>query len=167
MTLANKISAVITQEQETQVVQHIHDSRDLMPFLVALTSEERVRAPKMSRGKVDFLETAAVHIQAKPDYLPAYVSFEEFKKDMDLRNSLHRIRAELAALSQRIDDTILQVETEAYQASRLYYKSAKAAAKEGGEDAERISRDLAYHYKKRVSKEEEEEEEEEKKDKQE
>jgi len=33
----------------------------------------------------------------------------------------------------------------------LFYKSAKAAAKEGAEDAERIAKDLSYHYKKQRS----------------
>jgi hypothetical protein len=33
----------------------------------------------------------------------------------------------------------------------LFYKSAKAAAKEGKEDAERIAKDLSYHYKKQRS----------------
>jgi hypothetical protein len=33
----------------------------------------------------------------------------------------------------------------------LFYKSAKAAAKEGAENAERIAKDLSYHYKKQRS----------------
>jgi hypothetical protein len=33
----------------------------------------------------------------------------------------------------------------------LFYKSAKAAAKEGAEGAERIAKDLSYHYKKQRS----------------
>jgi hypothetical protein len=32
-------------------------------------------------------------------------------------------------------------------AARVFYKSVKAAAKEGAEDAERIAKELAYHYK--------------------
>jgi hypothetical protein len=33
----------------------------------------------------------------------------------------------------------------------LFYKSVKAAAKEGAEDAERVAKDLSYHYKKQRS----------------
>ena len=51
------------------------------------------------------------------------------------------------------------MESEAYTSARVFYKSVKAAAKEGTEDAERIAKDLAYHYKKRSSNNKGEEEE--------
>jgi hypothetical protein len=150
MTL-NKISAEIPQETENQIIQQIKDAKTALAFMVALSSEERVRLAKLSRGHVDFVDRSLIHAQANPQYLPSYVSLEEFAKDMELKNSLHRIRTELNALAQRINDTILVVESEAYQTARLFYKSVKAASKEGAEDAERISKDLSYHYKKKRS----------------
>ncbi len=148
MRLNKRINAEIPQEQENLVIQHIKDTRDILAFLVNLNSNERIRMAKLSRGRVDFVDTSLVHVIANPEYFPAYVSVEEFAKDMALRESLHRIRAELSALTERIDDTILLTDSEAYRASRLFYKSVKAAAKEGAEDAERIAKELAYHYKK-------------------
>jgi len=43
------------------------------------------------------------------------------------------------------------VGSEAYRSARLFYKTVKAAAQEGAEDAERIAKDIAYHFKKKTS----------------
>lgn len=144
----NKISAELTQEQEAQIMKLIKEVKEALPFLVNLSSDERKRLAKLSRSRVDFVDTALVHIQAKPEYLPPYVSAEEFAKDVNLKNSMQRIQAEMDSLGERINDTIMLADSEAYRASRLFYKSIKAAAREGAEDAERIARELAYHYRK-------------------
>jgi hypothetical protein len=43
------------------------------------------------------------------------------------------------------------VGSEAYRSARLFYKTVKAAASEGAEDAERIAKDIAYHFKKKTT----------------
>jgi hypothetical protein len=78
---------------------------------------------------------------------------------VELKNCLHRILVEVDSFSDRLRDTLLQVESEFYTSTRVFYQSVKAAAKEGAEDAKSIAKDLAYHYKKRSSNEEDEEEE--------
>ena len=72
-----------------------------------------------------------------------------FQRDLDLRDGLKELSADLKALDRDLDDTIMLVESEIYQTSRLFYKGAKASAKEGDKDAERIAKDLSNHYKKR------------------
>ena len=143
----NQISAVVPHEKEQQVLQHIKDARANLDFLVNLNSDQRVRMAKLSRRRVDFVDSSLVHMKANPEYLPAYIDIEEFVKDVELKDCLHRILAELNAFAERMSDTVMQVESEAYRAARLYYKSVKAAAREGTEDAERIARALAYHHK--------------------
>lgn len=143
----NKISAVVSQEQESQIINHIKDARNILGFLVNLTSKQRIRMSKLSRARVDFVDQSLVHVRSNPDYLPAYIELEEFVKDVELKDCLHRILAEVNSFSERLSDTLMTVESEAYRTARLFYKSVKAAAREGAEDAERISRDLAYHYR--------------------
>ncbi|MCP5051044.1 MAG: hypothetical protein GY940_28025 [bacterium] len=147
--VVNKINATITPEQEEQILQHVRDVRGILAFLIYLTSQERIRMAKLSRGRVDFVDTSLVNAKSKPEFLPAYTPLEEFINDVELKNSLYRIRAEFNSFTESLDDTILQVESETYRTSRLFYKSVKAAAKEGAEDAERIVKELAYHHKKK------------------
>ena len=145
--MLKKINEVITQEQESKVIDLFKEARSQLGFLVNLNSIDRIRMAKLSRGRVDFVDTAVVEARANPVYLPAYLTLEEFIADVELKDSLHRIRAEAQSLTERIDDTLLLTETEAYRKSRLFYNSLKAAGRAGEEDAERVAKDLAYHFK--------------------
>ena len=151
--LLNKISAEIPQEQETQVIQYVKDIKSLLPFLVGLNSKDRIRLAKLSRGHVDMVDRSFIHATQIPRYLPSFVTQEGFKKEMDLRDCLQRIGAEIDSLKEKVDDTILLVGSEAYRSARLFYKTVKAAASEGEEDAELIAKDIAYHFKKKSSSE--------------
>ena len=151
--LLNKINAEIPQEQETQVIQYVKDIKSLLPFLVGLNSKDRIRLAKLSRGRVDMVDRSFIHATQIPRYLPSFVTPEEFKKEVDLRECLQRIGAEIDSLKEKIDDTILLVGSEAYRSARLFYKTVKAAAREGAEDAERIAKDISYHFKKKTTSE--------------
>ncbi|MCP5049441.1 MAG: hypothetical protein GY940_19885 [bacterium] len=151
MAIKNSISVTVTPEDEASVVQHVVDIRGILSFLVNLSLEERIRRAKLSRSKVDFLDVSLIEIKSKPELAPSYVKVDEFIKDMDVRGVLHRVKAEVDGLAERLEDTILLVESEAYRQARLFYKSVKAAAQEGGEDAQRIAKKLGYHFKKQGS----------------
>jgi len=142
-----KISTVLTPENESKAIQLIKDIKSTLDFLVNLDSESRVRLAKLSRGRVDFLDRSMVEAKAYPGFLPSYLTLEEFSKSMELKDGLHRIRAELSSLAEQTNDTILVVESEAYESARLYYNSVKAAAQSGKEGAERIAKELAFYYK--------------------
>ena len=149
----NKISAEIPQEQETQVIQYVKDIESLLPFLIGLNSKERMRLAKLSRKRVDMVERSFIHATSIPRYLPSFVTLEGFKQEVDLRDSLQRIAAEIDSLREKIDDTIILVGSEAYRSARLFYKTIKAAASVGEEDAERIAKDISYHFKKKTTSE--------------
>ena len=146
-----KLNAEIPQETESQVIQHIKEARTLLPFLVDLPIDERIRMVKLSRKFVDFVDRALLHASANPRFFPAYLSTEEFAGNVALKSCLHRIYAEVNCLYERLKDTIMLVESEIYATSRVFYKSVKVAAQEGTEDAETIVKDLGYHYKKNLS----------------
>ena len=144
----NKIKVIFSQEQESQVIKRIKQARAILDFLVSLTSIVRIRLAKLSRGHVDFVDTSLIEAGTNPAYLPPYFTLEEFSGEVELRDRLIRIRAELESFSQRVDDTILVVQAEVYRKSRLFYKSVKVAGKSGEADAERIAKNLSYHFKK-------------------
>jgi len=138
---------VITEEQESQVIDLFKEVRSTLGFLVNLNSIDRIRLAKLSRGRVDFVDTSLVEAKANPKHIPGYFTLEEFIANVELMESLQRIRAEAQSLTERIDDTILLVGTETYRKARLFYNSLKAAGKAGEEDAERIAKALSYHFK--------------------
>ena len=149
--LVKNISAKITPEIEEQAQQHLKDLKALFPFLTDLPPTERRRMAKLSRRYVDFVDRSLFHARANPQYVPPYLDSQEFTSDVELKNSLHRIYAEVNALASKLRDTILVVESEAYASARIFYKSVQTAAKEGTEGAQQVAQDLAYNYKKKRS----------------
>jgi len=147
----NNVSAEILQETEDTVIQSIRTAKDSLTFLVDLTKEERIRLAKMGRKSVDFVDRGLIHAVNYPQYVPPYLNLEEFKKDMNLRKPLLRIIAETASFQEKLRDTLMLVESDAHTWARVFYKSIKAASKEGQEAAENIAKDLAFHYKKSTS----------------
>ncbi len=150
MVLKN-ISAKITPEIEDQAFQHLKELKALFPFLTDLPPIERMRMTKLSRRYVDFVDRSLFHAKANPQYVPPYLNNEEFSSDVELKNSLHRIYADVNALAGKLKDTILIVESEAYASARIFYKSVQTAANQGAEGAQAVFDDLAYNYKKKRS----------------
>jgi hypothetical protein len=143
----NRISAEIPQDVEDLLVQDLDEIRNRLPFLIDLSVEERIAMPKSSRKLVDFIDTGLLQAKTHPNYLPSFVDINEFEKDVKARKSLRRIYETLNAFTDRVRDTLMVLESEAYLAARVLYKTAKAAAKEGAEDAERIVKEMSFHYK--------------------
>jgi hypothetical protein len=147
---AEKLSEEISPDVEAQMIQSIKDMYEQqMPFLKDLAVKERRRMAKLSPRYADFVDTGFRHAQTSPRFLPNFITLEEFTKDMNLRAGLRRIHEEVRILEKRLRDTIMVVDSEAYQSARLFYKSVKAAALEKEKSAEMIAKDLAYHHKKK------------------
>ena len=145
---SNEISAEVTPEVETQIIQSLREMYDQhMPFLKVINVNDRRRLSKYSRKQAEFIERSLEHARSNPSFLPSFLTLDEFQKDVNLKNSLRRIQAELKLLDERLKDTIILVSSEAYQNARLFYSTVKAAAKAKEGDAAMIAKDLAYHFK--------------------
>ena len=147
--ILNKIDAEITQENEDQVLQHIGGIRTNLDFLVGLPAEDKKRLTKLSFRYVEFTNLVRIYAEKFPGHLPNAVTLEMFQRDLDLRDGLKRVSSELKALDRDIDDTMMLLESEIYQTSRLFYKGVKASAQEGDKDAERMAKVLSNNYRKK------------------
>jgi hypothetical protein len=146
--MINKISVELTQENEDNVLQNLQGANDLLPFLIELSREERIKIPKLGRRRVDFMDRGLRYAKTNPRFVPPYLDVTEFEKDVTLRDQLYRIHDLSKKLTKKLRDSILIVESEAYEAARTFYLAAKDAAQKGEEGAEVIAKDLYFHYKK-------------------
>ena len=80
----NKISVEITQEKDTSVNQALDTLASELDFLVDLTVEDRKGLAKMGRKNLDIVSRSFQHAEGNPQFLPAYMPLEEFKKDVCL-----------------------------------------------------------------------------------
>lgn len=143
----NQLSVEITQEKDTAIIQGLDNLEAELDFLVDLNVRGRKSLAIMGRKNLELVDRSHQHAQVASQFLPSYMPLEEFTKDVLLADWLRKIKKKVDKISDKIDDTTLLAEAEAYQTARLYYNSVKAAAKAGDESAEQIARDLAIHYK--------------------
>jgi hypothetical protein len=144
----NVLSVQISAEQSAEVDRLLDELNSKLGPTVELSVKSRKRLVKMGRKNVDFVERGYRHASVNSEYLTGKIPFEEFKKDMDLAEWMRTVEKRLGLIANKIKDTAITAEAEAYQSARLYYNAAKAAAAAGDEVAEKIARDMSIHYRK-------------------
>ena len=98
--------------------------RERLPFLIDLTTAERVTLAKLGDKTQPFVRKAVDIALQHPELLPAGF-LDEMRKDAQLLASLSPIRLAIDLLQKQIDDTALQVGAEAYAAARTVYAVTK------------------------------------------
>ena len=151
----NVLSVKISAEQSAEVDRLLDELNSKLGPTVELSVESRKRLVKMGRKNVDFVDRGYRHANINPEYLTGKLPLEEFKKDIELANWMRNVEKKLGLIANKIKDTALTAEAEAYQSARLYYNAAKAAAAAGDEVAEKIARDMSVHYRKTKTPEDE------------
>jgi len=151
----NNFNILITAEQISETDRVIGELNTQLGALIELSTIDRKRLFKMGRKNVDFVERAYRHATTNPEYLMGKLPFEDFKNDMDLAKWLRDVEKKLGLVVNKIKDSAIKAEAEVYQSSRLYYNAVKAASGAGDEVAEKISKDLSIHFRKKKTAEEE------------
>jgi hypothetical protein len=143
----NRLSVEITQEKSDAVDQLMSDLLVELDFLVSLSIAGKKRLAKMGRKNLDFVNRSFRHAGGSTQFLPSFLTVEEFKKDVDLAVWLRKFEKQLDMLADRVKDTAILAEAEAFRAARYYYSAVKAAARVGSAEAEPIVKDLGLHFK--------------------
>ena len=97
----NRLSAALTGAEVDEVMQALQTIKQKMPFLLALSSDERRALPQPGdRGRA-FISKAMEVATQNPGILPGVFDLPEMRKDVELTNALQPI---IMALSQLQDD---------------------------------------------------------------
>ena len=146
MSNDNRISAVLSTDDLSEIIQAIATIRSKMSFLQQLSPKERQAMRKMGDKSVGFDDKCKTYMASNPEFLPGFVSVVEVQKDRDLRSQMMRFFADLISLSESVDDSLMIVSSEAWSADLAYYNSVKEAAKRGHAGAESIYTDLQQRF---------------------
>jgi len=123
--MQNRIDETLDIAKRDQVLDLIAQIRALLPFLIDLTPEERQSLPKMGDKSRAFVAQALQLAEHDDSYLPRSFDVPEMRKDKDLADALEPIVVALKQLTEFVDDTYVQVGSEAYTAALVVYQSAK------------------------------------------
>ena len=121
----NRVSATITKADEEAVIAAIDTIGQKLPFLIDLTTTERVAITKLSDKSQAFVRKALEVAAQNQGMLPVSFSLEEMRKDAELFERLSTIRIALDKLTNKVDDTTMQTGAEAYAAARAVYAATK------------------------------------------
>lgn len=119
------ISATLSQTDRDAIAEAITTIQKHLPFLIDLVAEERASLPKLSPKSRSFVSTALDVATRNPDFLPRSFDVEEMRKDLELFQDLNQILMSLTQLQDMVDDTCMQVGSEAYTAALTVYDYAK------------------------------------------
>lgn len=125
----NRVSASLSDADRQAVLAAVQTIRQKLPFLVDLSPEERHKLPKMGDKSRAFVGQALTVATQNEDVLPRSFDVEEFKRDVELLDALQPVAAALAQLYELVDDTLLEVSSEAYASALAVYGYARAGGK--------------------------------------
>ena len=123
------ISADLSAEDVKEIKVALETIQAKLPFLVNLTVEERRRLYKMGDKSLAFVNNSLTAAQSNPDILPGSFDTEELARDYQLATVLNDLRISLRQVTEKVDDTLVAVGSEAMASSLSVYDYVKAAAK--------------------------------------
>ena len=125
--LQNRISAVLPQPDAEAVMGSIASIQSNLPFLIDLTTDEIKALPKLGDRSRAFVTKALELATQNPGFLPREFDVEEMRKDVKLFEAIYPLQQGLMKLSEKLDDTAIEVGSEAYVAALLVYNYAKSS----------------------------------------
>lgn len=146
----NLISASLSQADREAVMAAIATIREKLPFLIDLTPDERRTLPKMGDKSRAFVSKALEVATQNPDILPRAFDVDEMRRDVQLFEALYPVVQALTQLHELVEDTYMEVGSEAYAAALSVYSYAKAGGKVSGLDS--IIDDLARRFSRKSPK---------------
>lgn len=155
MSTNNQISIAIPQEILTEVNQKLQDCRSLLaPYLQGLTAEQKQEIFKMGDKTVATVQKVKSYTETNPEFIPAYMNTEEFRKDEAVVTNLEPLGNLAAQLASDIKDTVMLAGSEAIVSALLYYGTVKEAAHKGIPTAHPIYADLSQRFTRKSSRKE-------------
>jgi hypothetical protein len=118
----------------------------LHPYMIALTSEERQRLPKMGEKTLSFVSKAYELAQNNSNLCPSYFDMNEFRIDFEDATQLIALKTVINQVYEGIVDTETVAGSEAYQAALLFYDAAKTAAKKDIYGAKAVYEELKKRF---------------------
>lgn len=129
------------------ILNHLNEAKKILePYCPALTVKERGSIPKMSNANFAFGAKALAHAVNHPEFLPPYISLNDWKIDMADVTASMTIGSVLSDLDQMNTDLRMLSGSEAYHAGRALYHNVQRAAADGVAGAQPVYDDLSPNF---------------------
>jgi hypothetical protein len=142
----NRLNVTMTAAQVTAVKTALQTIATNMPFLIGLTTEERIAIPKINVNNKAFTEDAINAVVNNGGILPSYISAAGMQSDYQLFTQLDELLGLMRQLVEKAEDTQMLAGSEAFVAALSSYKLFGAAADAGLVGADAIVDSLRQRF---------------------
>jgi len=146
----NLISAELSAEQFTAILEEFTHLREAMPFLIAMDASQRKRIAKMGDVYKPFVELAIGVVKEHPNIISPLFDSQEFLRDFKLYQNLSEIFEKAVALTEALDNTILAAGSDSFKESLQVY-AAVIANKDKVPGLEDIAARMSAFFEKKKS----------------
>ena len=123
--MSDRVNYTMPQDEFDGIKSLVDQLNSRFTFTVDLSDEERGSLPKAGDKSLAFVRGAASLVKMETDFLPRSFDIAEFEQDVALTEQLVEIDRWLQRLARRVNDTLIEVGSEAYVAALAVYKNAK------------------------------------------
>lgn len=128
----NLVSATLSEASCDKIQEMIKKIESELPFLIALSTAEKRRIRPSGPRTAAFVDMALRGAQSFPKYLLSSFDVDEFAHDVQLMHQLKSLRASVASLLEKLDDTIHAASADALADANEAYTYLKGGAKYDG-----------------------------------
>lgn len=147
MSQTGKISFNIPEAEMAEIISHIRALHTLpMPYLKALSPEERRELPRMGDMTFGFVQKALNYCRQNPELVPQYLDVDEFEIDFQGYQRVRSLYQPLLQVTDALSDTMTLSGSEAYSAALVFYNSSKSAMRMKIQKAEAVFKDLCAGF---------------------
>lgn len=142
----NRLNTTMAAADITTVKGSFNEIYNAMPFLIGLTTEERVSLPKINEVNKVFVGDSINALANNAPMLPAYLNGANIKSDLTLYEQLDELEGLAQQLVEKIQDTRMLCGSEAYVSSLAAYRLFEAAAAAGLPGADSVYNALKQRF---------------------
>jgi len=123
----NIINQILPDATLNDIKSKLLGAKDLMPFLLAMTTKQRLTTVKMSRKRFQFVSYTIDSCKVEPLIVPTWVNPHGIENDFTLSNQLLGVESILEDMLIEVRDTRMQLGAEALKASSDVYDHVRKA----------------------------------------
>ena len=138
------IKATVSTDDQGAVLAAIAMIKQKLPFLIDLSLNERKSTVKIGVKGYNFVKQALDVASQHTGVLPVSFDVNDMRNDTQLFACLTPLQLALHQLKKQIDDTTMQVGSQAYAAARVVY--ASASSNFAGAPLEVAANELGKHF---------------------
>lgn len=127
----NKINAVISPADQTTALAHYSALLILLPFLRAMTADEKKATNDAANGRLPFTQQACLYAQQHPEVLPTTFSLPAFVSSVAFLTQFVGIVNADTSNHEKIIDTFRLANSDCYDEGLTVYNYFKAANSTG------------------------------------